>query len=46
MDALLTALAAIAIGAAAGWIALDAISDPYCDEHAVDDRACVYGSDD
>lgn len=49
MDALLTALAAIAIGAAAGWITIDSISDPvdpYCDEHATDDRACVYGSDD
>ena len=49
MNALLTALTAIAIGAAAGWMALDAISDgpdDYCDEHATDDRACVYGSDD
>lgn len=49
MDALLTALVAIAIGAAAGWITIDAIADgpdTYCDEHATDDRACVYGTDD
>ena len=42
-------LTALAILATALWVTLDSIADPvdpYCNEHATDDRACVYGSDD
>lgn len=41
-------LTALAILAAALWVTVDSISDDsqYCSEHATDDRACVYGSDD
>jgi hypothetical protein len=41
-------LTALLILAAALWVTVDAIADDsqYCDEHATDDRACVYGSDD
>ena len=40
MNALLTALTAIAIGAAAGWMALDAAADGPCD--CTTDTDCEY----